>query len=157
MASVAEEMLQNIASDIVRDFNSGGVSLTDGVRKKASESGLNRDQTARLIERTNSEAFMSLFPKQTEFKVAHPEEVLGEKVASEQKGTTKSYKAALERDLGDIFGMNTSGMSKVASVDLTPESVASSAVLMREVAALNTYLEECRLAKIAEDMETKVS
>lgn len=57
-------------------------SLNDGVMKKASELGLNSDQTQRLIERTNTEAFLRVYPSTTDFEVASPEVVLGIKTAS---------------------------------------------------------------------------
>lgn len=152
MASVTEEMLQNIASDIVRDFNSGGTSLTEGVRKKASDNGFNRDQTARLIERTNSEAFLSLFPKTTEFDVASPEAILNEKVASEVMPEKKaSYKKALSRDLSEIFGITPEDHEKVASIDQAA-FIVKSASLFAEYQALNRMQEELRMEKIAQDM-----
>lgn len=151
MASVTEEMLQNIASEIVREFNSGGTSLTEGVRKKASENGFNRDQTARLIERTNSEAFLSLFPKQTEFSVADPKEVLGEKVAS-VKEARRTYKQSVERDLHDIFGISPA--EKVASIDLA-EHLIQTNTLFAEITALGTMLEDARMDKIARDIRAE--
>ena len=152
MASVTEEMLQNIASDIVRDFNSGGTSLTEGVRKKASDNGFNRDQTARLIERTNSEAFLSLFPKTTEFDVASPEVVLNEKVASEAPAVkTSAYKRAINRDLSEIFGITPEDHEKVASMDHA-DFILKSASLFAEYQALNRMQEELRMEKVAQDI-----
>ena len=150
MASVTEEMLQNIASDIVRDFNSGGISLTEGVRKKASENGFNREQTARLIERTNSDAFMSLFPKQTEFPVASPEEVMGEKVASVQEIKKPTYKEKLARDPYEIFGVAN---EKTASCDVLPPKLAFNAY--KEYLALNAMRDEYRVTKLAEEIQAE--
>lgn len=82
MATVTDSSLLSAAQDIVTEFMDDRVSLNDGVIKKASELGLNNDQTARLIERTNTEAFLRLFPGTTEFEVASPEVVLGIKTAS---------------------------------------------------------------------------
>ena len=77
MASVTDSSLRAAAQDIVSEYLENGVSLNEGVTKKASEIGLNQDQTARLIERTNTEAFLRVFPDSTEFEVASPEVVLG--------------------------------------------------------------------------------
>jgi hypothetical protein len=82
LASVTDSSLRAAAQDIVSEYLENGVSLNEGVTKKASEIGLNQDQTARLIERTNTEAFLRVFPESTEFEVASPEVVLGIKTAS---------------------------------------------------------------------------
>ena len=146
MAEVTESSLNLAAHEIVADFNNKSVTLNDGVIKKASELGLNNDQTARLIERTNSEAFLSLFPEKTEFAVADPNVILKQasstdasvaKVASIEKTANihrGSYAEALERDPYDIFGV--SGTEKVASEhmlktakDLFSERIEASTVL----------------------------
>lgn len=82
MASVTDSSLLSAAHDIVTDFMDKKASLNDGVMKKASELGLNSDQTQRLIERTNTEAFLRVYPSTTDFEVASPEVVLGIKTAS---------------------------------------------------------------------------
>ena len=58
------------------------VSLNTGVIKKAGDLGLNTDQTQRLIERTNTEAFLRVYPGETDFEVASPEVILGVKTSS---------------------------------------------------------------------------
>jgi hypothetical protein len=152
MASVTEEMLQNIASEIVREFNSDGISLTEGVKKKASDNGFNRDQTARLIERTNSEAFLSMFPSKTDFVVADPKEVLGEKVASVQKEARITYKQSVDRDLYEVFGISPS--EKVASVDFVEHTMASTA-MFTEIMELNRMKDEYRIDKLARDIQAE--
>lgn len=82
MASVTDSSLLSAAHEIVTDFMDKKASLNDGVMKKASELGLNSDQTQRLIERTNTEAFLRAYPSTTDFEVASPEVVLGIKTAS---------------------------------------------------------------------------
>lgn len=82
MASVTDGSLLSAAHDIVSDFMDKKASLNDGVMKKASELGLNSDQTQRLIERTNTEAFLRVYPSSTDFEVASPEVILGIKTAS---------------------------------------------------------------------------
>lgn len=109
MASVTEDSLNLAAHQIVADLVDDGLQLNDGVRKKASELGLNRDQTARLIERTNSEAFLRMFPETTDFTVADPSVIFAdsEKMAGDSCSHTdvKGYAARLERDPYDIFGV----------------------------------------------------
>ena len=107
------------AHEIVSDFNNEGVTLNDGVVKKAAELGLNRDQTCRLIERTNSEAFLSKFPASTEFKVADPAVVLKTAgvVATGIVEKNASYHSRLDRDPYDIFGV-VEGQEKVAGFTL---------------------------------------
>lgn len=112
MASVTESSLNLAAHEIVADFKHEGVALNDAVIKKAAELGLNTDQTNRLIERTNSEAFLSLFPEKTDFEVADPKVVLASKVASEtvtkvasESVKKMSYYERLDRDPYDIFGV----------------------------------------------------
>ena len=82
MATVTESSLLTAAHEIVDAFMDKTSSLNDGVIKKASELGLNNDQTQRLIERTNTEAFLRVYPNDTDFEVASPEVVLGIKTAS---------------------------------------------------------------------------
>ena len=130
MADVTESSLNLAAHEIVAAFNNDNVTLNDGVVKKASELGLNRDQTARLIERTNSEAFLSLFPEKTDFTVADPNVILKSaslnikpvaKVASVEKTASVhrgSYASAMERDAYEIFG-----------VDMSHEKVATDCML----------------------------
>ena len=128
MAEVTESSLNLAAHEIVAAFNNENVTLNDGVVKKASELGLNRDQTARLIERTNSEAFLSLFPGKTDFAVADPNVILKissvtsepvAKVASTEKVASykSSYAESLERDAYQIFGVDRA-YEKVASEDM---------------------------------------
>lgn len=143
---VTEDLLQVTAKSIVTNFMEGGDTLTSGVKKKASEMGLNRDQTARLIERTNSEAFLSVFPEKTEFSVADPNDVLNEKVASEGvKG--KTYQEQISRDFEDIFGLTS---EKTASVYVPSNEDLARATLKDRVfeAALE---EQARVAKYASE------
>lgn len=116
MASVTEDSLNLAAHSIVAEFVDNGSDLTTGVRKKASELGLNREQTSRLIERTNSEAFLRVFPEKTDFAVADPNVILGssEKTASEKTQGRTTYAEYLNRDPYDIFGVDT---VKTASYD----------------------------------------
>lgn len=147
MAEVTESSLNLAAHEIVAAFNNDGVTLNDGVIKKAIELGLNRDQTARLIERTNSEAFLSLFPEKTDFVVADPNVILKTasvnvepvaKVAGVEKTASahrSSYADSLERDAYEIFGvdmahekMASDCMLKTAK-DLFSERIEASTVL----------------------------
>lgn len=107
MASVTEDSLNIAAHEVVAGFVDVGTDLTSGVRKKASELGLNREQTARLIERTNSEAFLRVFPEKTDFAVADPGALLtsSEKTASVHTPSKTTYAEYLNRDPYDIFGV----------------------------------------------------
>lgn len=82
MATVTDSLLLTAANDIVTNFLDKKASLNEGVIKKAGELGLNTDQTSRLIERTNTEAFLRIYPNDTEFEVASPEAVMGVKTSS---------------------------------------------------------------------------
>lgn len=82
MATVTDGALLSAAQDIVTDFMDNKCTLNEGVMKKASDMGFNTDQTKRLIERTNTEAFLRIYPNDTEFEVASPEVILGIKTAS---------------------------------------------------------------------------
>lgn len=143
--NVTEDLLQVTAKDIVQDYVNNGETLTDGVKKKASEMGLNKDQTARLIERTNSEAFLSVFPEKSEFNVADPNAILSEKVASERKAL-KSYAEQVSRDFDDIFG-NT--VEKQASTDINIYSEDLARAKVRDMVFEGAMLEQTRLAKFA--------
>lgn len=107
MATVTEGSIMGMAQEIVSDFLTNKTTLNDGVIKKATDMQLNPDQTKRLIERTNTEAFLRSYPESTEFDVASPEVVLGEKVASVNKIITLTKEAA-ENTIED-------GMFKAAS------------------------------------------
>lgn len=82
MATVSDSSILSAAQEIVTEFMDKKVSLNEGVIKKASALGFNDSQTQRLIERTNTEAFLRIYPNDTEFEVASPEVVLGIKTAS---------------------------------------------------------------------------
>ena len=115
MAVVTDSSLLSAAHEIVSDFLDKKASLNDGVIKKASELGLNSDQTSRLIERTNTEAFLRIYPNDTEFEVASPEVVLGIKTASI---TPKINVPAASEDDG-LF--KAASIEKKASIDPAKE------------------------------------
>lgn len=108
MTTVTDGSLRLAAQDIVNEFRESNVSLNEGVTKKASELGLNQDQTARLIERTNTEAFLTLYPSTTEFEVASPEVILGIKTAKVK--TARAHMTSAD---------NGEGHFKAASVNKT--------------------------------------
>ena len=143
MAVVTDSSLLSAAHEIVSDFLDKKASLNDGVIKKASELGLNSDQTSRLIERTNTEAFLRIYPGDTEFEVASPEVVLGIKTASitpkinvpaaseddglfkaasvEKKASIDPAKERMREKLAsispeEIFGMDTEEFQKTAAM-----------------------------------------
>lgn len=139
MAIVSDSSLLSAAHEIVNNFMDNDTTLNTGVQKKASELGLNTDQTMRLIEKTNTEAFLRKYPSTTEFDVASPEVVCGIKTssvkrnledckdtdeglfkaASAKDGVVKNaadyeYVNAIDRtSLDDIFGLEAG--TKVAS------------------------------------------
>lgn len=129
MASVTDYELQAIARDIVTEFKHGS-TLNDLVTKKASAAGFNKDQTERLIERTNSEAFLSLYPTTTEFEVADPNIILSKTASYKEDSAVEfkkeaasrveipsrgSYKDYLSQGFDSIFGMDST--EKTASYE----------------------------------------
>lgn len=137
MATVDESLLQAIAQGIAQDFKSNGVNLNEAIKAKAQELNFNREQTARLIERTNTEAFLAVFPEKKEFEVGDPKVILsmfgpkqeGAKIASTTSTTRdaglsktastkhRSYKEALQMSAEEIFGFEPGSNTKVASYD----------------------------------------
>lgn len=116
MASVTEDSLNLAAHQIVLDYVASKTPLNDGVLSKVSSLGLNRDQTERLIERTNSEAFIKGFPGTSDFVVADPAVIFNDstsKTASNTDEERTTYAEYLNRDLDDIFGI--AGVEKTAS------------------------------------------
>lgn len=154
MVSVTESSLNLAAHEIVADFNHNDVTLNDGVIKKAAELGLNDDQTSRLIERANSEAFLSLFPDTADFTVADPSVVfegLKTKVASTEKVANEvkfnpSYAEQLERDPYEIFGIEPA-VEKTASQELK-----TSKEVIDELVALRAQSEALDVEKVASFM-----
>ena len=154
---VSEESLHTLATGVVEKFITSDVPLSDGVKQVMEANGLNRDQTKRLIERTNTEAFLKGFPKTTEFTVADPREVFGEaKLASVKKSevtptvsddSTEMFKVASEASrvheshmyagygayksmsMEDIFGVSA---EKVASTQHGFDSQLQEKVAMRD-------------------------
>ena len=53
------DFLKNVGAGVVAAFRTGGVPLTDGIVKVASENQLNAEQTARLVETVNQLAYLS--------------------------------------------------------------------------------------------------
>ena len=155
MASVTEDSLDLAAHQVVASFVNDGATLNDGVRKKASDLGLNRDQTARLIERTNSEAFLRVFPEKTDFAVADPSILLdgSEKTASfkdENVFHKPTYIEMLDRDFDAIFG-NT--QTKTASYD-TPVSNDTRGKLV-DIVYSQRISEEVGVEKMAKFLEAE--
>ena len=151
MAVVTDSSLLSAAHEIVSDFLDKKASLNDGVIKKASELGLNSDQTSRLIERTNTEAFLRIYPGDTEFEVASPEVVLGIKTASitpkinvpaasvEKKASIDPAKERMREKLAsispeEIFGMDTEEFQKTAAMcTYEPAIDRESAMMLRTI------------------------
>ena len=178
MASVSEESLTKAANDVLVMRSEKGLNLTDGVKKKASELGLNREQTARLIERTNSEAFLKSFPASTEFDVADPEAILSgiktasvkkasvvahpvaqaEKVASDGSGVERrSYAEQLDRSFDEIFGNEPS--TKIASYSAVYNTDSRQELLNRvygDLAAETIRVEKTAALLQAEEAEARM-
>lgn len=161
MAVVTDSSLLSAAHEIVSNFLDKKASLNDGVIKKASELGLNSDQTSRLIERTNTEAFLRIYPGDTEFEVASPEVVLGIKTASitpkanvpvasdedglfkaasvEKKASVDPAKERMREKLAsispeEIFGMDTEEFQKTAAMcTYEPAIDRESAMMLRTI------------------------
>jgi len=74
------DFLKNVGAGVVAAFRTGGVPLTDGIVKVASENQLNAEQTARLVETVNQLAYLSgphtSMDKTAEFPLASYEDVI---------------------------------------------------------------------------------
>jgi len=106
MATVSDSSIMMAAQEITSDFIDGKVTLNEGVAKKASDLGYNVEQTKRLIERTNTEAFMKKFATgESEFTLADPDVILGD----------KNVKTASTYTLSNTEDSNSEGMFKAAS------------------------------------------
>lgn len=155
MSSVTDSSLLTAAQEIVTDFMDNHVSLNTGVIKKAGDLGLNTDQTQRLIERTNTEAFLRVYPGDTDFDVASPEVVLGVKTSSVlPKGNVISlapsadeglFKAASRADVSQ-------GLPKLSSV---PRFTASFKEKLASVSADDIFGIDGEFKKIAHETEYK--
>ena len=100
------DFLKNVGAGVVAAFRNGGLPLTDGIVKVASENKLNAEQTARLVETVNQLAYLSgphnSMDKTAEFELADYEAVLEkiltppsiEKAASARKPIPRSRLAA---------------------------------------------------------------
>jgi len=53
--------LEELGKNISKDFVSENVSLNDGLKKVASENGLNKEQLQRVAETANTETYLELF------------------------------------------------------------------------------------------------
>lgn len=182
MATVSDGSLMSMAQDIVTEFMDKKVTLNEGVTKKASEMGLNTDQTKRLIERTNTEAFLRVYPSTTEFDVADPGVILGEKVANiantisisktaatedsdegmfkaasaEKKNTSAdryNQKVASVEDF-DIFGMNSEEFQKEASTGKLEYALdKESQAMMEALHSINKTASEIERENFARELE----
>lgn len=167
---MSDGSLVGVAREIVTDFMDKKTDLNTGVQKKASELGLNTDQTARLIERTNTEAFLRVYPDTTEFEVASPEKILGIKTASlkrqevddTEEGLFKAasvkeaeipqyeYLNAVDRvTVDDIFGLEPG--VKIASA-YEPAVSAEDRAILKEFLDLGKTEDEKAQEKLAKDM-----
>lgn len=121
MANVTDGSLLSIAQDIVTEFMDNKTTLNEGVMKKASELGLNNDQTQRLIERTNTEAFLRVYPNDTDFEVASPEVILGVKTAS----ITPAKSVPLAADDGLFKAASVEKKAGSTGIPVSPEYAAA--------------------------------
>lgn len=80
MMDMSVDFLKNVGAGVVAAFRTGGVPLTDGIVKVASENQLNAEQTARLVETVNQLAYLSgphvSMDKSAEFALASYEDVI---------------------------------------------------------------------------------
>jgi hypothetical protein len=80
MMDMSVDFLKNVGAGVVAAFRTGGVPLTDGIVKVASENQLNAEQTARLVETVNQLAYLSgphtSMDKTAEFPLASYEDVI---------------------------------------------------------------------------------
>lgn len=80
MMDMSVDFLKNVGAGVVAAFRTGGVPLTDGIVKVASDNQLNAEQTARLVETVNQLAYLSgphnSMDKTAEFELADYEAVL---------------------------------------------------------------------------------
>ena len=78
--ALSVDFLKNVGAGVVAAFRTGGVPLTDGIVKVASENQLNAEQTARLVETVNQLAYLSgphvSMDKSAEFPLADYEAVI---------------------------------------------------------------------------------
>jgi len=69
MAHVSKQDYENFAVEIAKDYIDNGVSLEDGIYKKASDLGLNPFQVKQLTWQTNTRTHLDLFEKKAEDKI----------------------------------------------------------------------------------------
>jgi hypothetical protein len=106
--SYSDRDYQKLAEAVVADFVSSSIPLEKSVIKMAQESGLNVNETRRLVEATNVTAHLTLFSKMAEhkyveFDIVDPEHVCDTLFADPSRA------------------LNTEGEEKLASYDLRLE------------------------------------
>ena len=75
-----DEKLNKAASEVIAAWKASNQEhpLNDLVKMAREESGFNPEQTRRLVEKVNSEAFLAVFPEKHAFEVADSTIILGE-------------------------------------------------------------------------------
>lgn len=140
MANVTDSALLSAAQDIVTEFLDKKCSLNEGVIKKASDLGFNTEQTKRLIERTNTEAFLRIYPNDTEFDVASPEVILGIKTASAPVIKEASYEVYEDDGLFKAASVKKEAIKKSNYFDrYTDEDIFGMDNEFFKTASINTY------------------
>ncbi|MGD9209178.1 MAG: hypothetical protein PVI90_00305 [Desulfobacteraceae bacterium] len=138
MAQLTEQHLEKYAKQVVEDFFTNNIPMTDGVVKIAEQSNLNPEQIKRLVGAVNNMAFQRKFMEAagpdrmeaSEFHTANPDE-------------------AIQRLIGaakDV--MNT--MAPVCPTEPTNDLISDLPTTRPEVAPLNMASPEDNLNKVSE-------
>ena len=159
MASVSEFSLQSMAKDIVQKYKSNmdTESLTVLTKEAVEKEAFNKDQASRLIERVNSEAFLSMYPAKTDFPVADPKIVLASLSPSspnyaEENAKTASKKSWGMRNMPTLDDIFDTGISKRATEENTPMKKTAREILIDKVYN-KAYAEAHRVEKTAAEVD----
>ena len=157
---------EKMADEIVSEFIENKKDLNTSILKKAQENEFNSEQIKRLVELSNTKAFLKVFSpektgedKNTEFDVADPNKILKEYFANPPEPTKVSHVSTDDFDL-DIPDMMQRIRAGVAEVE-EPKTEEKSAELIDSNADISIIPEArmktvMRLRKVAEELLNRI-
>lgn len=156
MPRLEKKDYEPLVDDIVNGYFNSGVSLTDGVYKKAEELGLAPDQIKQLVWQANTKTHLDLFEKKAEDKVIEFPLADVDKVMAKLYAEPSPVKeaAAVNDALDFAQEVDFNPQVKIAeTVTEIPEPTKSKSNQIMFVRKLASELESVVLQKLSEYQE----
>lgn len=166
---------ERMSDGVVSDFMSKSASLNDGILKLAQDLDLNPEQVKRLVEMSNTKAFLKIFNKKNEgtrdvdFDVADAKKILKDFFSADGPKSMKITKVtiskmptdtmcpSLESDFPDMMEGTRRGKPALVVVKSASEQLEEKVAEADDTFNTKTkYKEILKLRKVAEELMNRV-